>query len=336
MDKYNGLLSDAARKYNIYKGERESENDWKARLIYSICGMMAYASLWDNTDDEPVSIVHVKSRIRTILASYRTMYPEIEASLPSDSEKLEDEITGIFQNAGIVYHCQNRIAPSMKREASAGKVLFQRGIAVDSISCVSGLGFYSEQGEKTGTDEVKAMFGLQSETLQTIWHNTLSAAAWEKGTAFDGNTEYLRLEPPFYKGYWGNKPDADGRVSILRSGMKGSQLYYLYRSSHSIMEVSPIPKWQTESGNHRTLTCACLAAYGVLPSIEYAEDGDLIHVRLGYLLPPRELSFLKLYSWPESYISLPSDFKRKIPVEVFEAIKDVLTDEGYKFRKGKL
>lgn len=336
MNQYNGLLVEAARKYNIYKGERESETDWKVRLIYSICGMMAYASLWDNIDDEPVSIVHVKKRIRRILASYKTMYPELDACFTNDSAELEDEITGIFLNAGVVYHNPYRIAPSMKREASAGKVLFQRGIALDSISYVSGIGFYSEQTEESGSDEVKAMFGLQGETLQTLWNNTLSAASWEKDAAFEGNTEYLRLEPPFTYGYWVNNPETDGRVSILRSGPKGLQVYYLYRASGSAMEVSPLPQWQTVSFNYSSLANACLAAYGKLPPIEYAADGDLIHVRMPYLLPPRELNFLKLYSWPEICIPLPCDFKRKLSVEVFDAIKNVLTDEGYEFRKGKL
>lgn len=336
MEKYNRLLLVAAGKYNIYKGDAESENDWKARLVYSICGMMAYASLWDNTDDEPVTIVHVKSRIKRILASYRTMYPEIDAYFPNDSAKLEEEIAGIFKNGGVVYHSPNRITPSMKREASAGKVLFQRGIAIDSISRVSGIGFYSEQSEESDPDEVKAMFGLQGETLQALWDNTLSAASWGKNDTYEENIQYLRLEPPFTDGYWVSKPYTDGRVSIRRSGPEGSRRYYLYRASRSAMEISPLPEWQTASGNNRTLANACLTAYGVLPPIEYAEDGDLIHVRQGYLLPPRELNFLKLYSWPETFISEKYDFKRKLTLEVFDAIKSVLTDEGYKFKKGKL
>ena len=51
MNKYNGLLSAVAQKYNIRRALQEAENDWKTRLIYSVCGMMAYAvqSILDNT-----------------------------------------------------------------------------------------------------------------------------------------------------------------------------------------------------------------------------------------------------------------------------------------------
>lgn len=336
MNKYNGLLSEVANKYCIPKGAKEEENDWKARLVYSICGMMAYASLWDNLEEESISIVHLKSKIRSILANYKSMYPELSGSIPFVSEELEDEVAGQFLNTGVVYHRPNRIAPSMKHEEPFGSILFQRGVALDNISCVSGIGFYSKQDRVTNPDGVKTMFGLEHESLQTLWSAKLSAAFWETALSFEQNTEYLRLKPPFSQGYWVNKPDATGTASILRAGMKGSQLYYLYRYSDAKMEVSPLPQWQVESYNYRSLACACLSTYGTLPPIEYFEDGSLVHIRMNYLLPPRELNFVKLYSWPETCISLPCDFRRKLSIEVFNAIKSILSDEGYEFKEGTI
>lgn len=227
----------------------------------------------------------------------------------------------------------------MKHEEPFGDILFQRGIALDSISCVSGIGFYSKQyGEKNPDkpDKIKAMFGLEQENLQALWRITLSAASWKSNLSFEQNTEYLRLKPPFSQGYWVNKPDTTGTVSILRTGMKVSQLYYLYRYSGTTIEVSPLPQWQVESYNYRSLACACLSTYETLPPIEYFEDGALVHVRMNYLLPPRDLEFLKLYSWPEICTSLPCNFRRKLSIEVFTAIKNVLSDEGYEFKGGTI
>lgn len=334
MNKYNGLLSSVAHKHHICKGARETENEWKTRLVYSICGMMAYASLWDDSEEDTISIVHLKRKVRSMLANYKSMYPELSGSLPYVSEELEDEIADQFLSTGVVYHRPNRIVPSMKHEEPFGDILFQRGIALDSISCVSGIGFYSKQYGAKNTDKIKAMFGLGQENLQTLWRITLSAASWKSDLSFEQNTEYLRLKPPFSQGYWVNKPDTTGTVSILRTGMKGSQLYYLYRYYGTTMEVSPLPQWQVEFYNYRSLACACLSTYGTLPPIEYFEDGVLVHVHMNYLLPPRELEFLKLYSWPEICTSLPCNFKRKISIEVFAAIKNVLSDEGYEFKGG--
>ena len=333
MNKYNRLLSAVANEYHIHKGTHETENDWKTRLVYSICGMMAYASLWDTLEEEPVSIEHLKRKVRSTLANYKSMYPELSSSLPYVSEELEDEIEKQFKSAGVVYHRPYRIAPSMKREEPFGNILFQRGIALDRISCVSGIGFYSKQDSVTNSDRIKTVFGLEHETLQALWCATLSSASWQAGLSFAQYTEYLRLKPPFSSGYWVNKPDKTGTVSILRTGMEGSQLYYLYRYSGTSMEVSPLPQWQVESYHYRSLACACLLACGTLPPIEYFEDGALVHIRMNYLLPPHELAFLKLYSWPEVCSSLPCDFRRKLSTEVFAAIKDVLSDEGYELKE---
>ena len=333
MDKYNGLLSKVSKQYHILRGKQETEEEWETRLIYSICGMMAYACLWDDTE-EPISIVHLKRRIRSMLANYKSMYPELSGSLPYASEELEDEITNQFLSTGVIYHRPNRIAPSIKHEEPFSGILFQRGIALNNISYVSGIGFYSKHDGGTTPSNIKTMFGLEQENLQTLWQTTLSAASWESNPSFEFGTEYLRLIPPFTYSYWVNDPDETGAISILRTGLKGSQLYYLYRYINDALEVSPLPQWQVENYNYRTLACACLAAYGTLPPIEYFADGALVHIRMNYLLPPRELEFLKYYSWPEKCTSLPCNFRRKLSVEVFEAIKNILSEEGYEFKGG--
>ena len=333
MDKYNGLFSKVSRQYHILKGNKETANEWKTRLVYSICGMMAYASLWDDTE-ESISIVHLKKRIRSILDSYESLYPELSGTLPYNFEELEDEITDQFLSAGVVYHRPNRIVASKKHEEHFGGILFQRGIALDNISCVSGIGFYSKQNGGTNPSNIKTMFALEQENLQTLWRTTLSAASWESNSSFEFSTEYLRLKPPFSRGYWVNDSDKTDEISILRTGIKGSQLYYLYRYIDDALEVSPLPQWQVENYNYRTLACACLATYGTLPPIEYFEDGALVHMRMNYLLPPRELEFLKYYSWPEICTSLPCNFRRKLSVEVFGAIKNILSEEGYEFKGG--
>lgn len=336
MKKYNGLLSTVAQKHHIHKGTRETEDEWKTRLVYSICGMMAYASLWDYSEDGTISIVHLKRRVQVIFENYKSMYPELLGYLPYNTQELENELEELFLSTGVVYHCPNRIVPSMKHEEAFGDILFQRGIALDSISYVSGVGFYSKQDKTEDSNRIKTMFGLEHETLQSLWSTTLSAAVWQSNQLFESNTEYLRLKPPFSQGYWVNKPDTTSTASILRSGMKGAWLYYLYRYCGGAIEVSPLPQWQVESYNYRALACACLFSYGTLPPIKYSEDGTLVHIHMDYLLPPRELAFLKLYSWPETCTSLPCNFKRKLSTEVFTAIKSILSDEGYLFIGGTL
>ncbi len=334
MDKYNGLLLKISQQYHILKGKEETEGEWKTRLVYSICGMMAYACLWDNVE-ETISIVHLKKRIRIILGKYKLLYPELLESFSCTSEEFEEEIANQFLSAGVVYHRPNRIVPSKKREEHFAGILFQRGIALDNISCVSGIGLYSKQDGGVNQNKIKIMFDLEQENLQIYWKNVLSAASWKLNPSFEFGAEYLRLKPPFSRGYWVNEPDKTGIISILRTGIGESKLYFLYRYMEDNLEVSALPKWQVEHYNYRTLACACLSNYGTLPTIDYFEDGSLVHVRMNYLLPPRELAFLKYYSWPEVCTVFPCDFRRKLSVEVFIAIKSILSDEGYEFKGGR-
>ena len=336
MNKYNKLLLEVARKYNIVKGTQETERDWKVRLVYSICGMMAYASLWDESEDETVSLDHLKRKIGTTFANYKSMYPELEQNLLYTTEELEKEIADIFVNAGVVYHRPYQIISAMKHEEAFGNILFQRGIAINDISYVSGIGFYSKQNDATNSSDTKAMFGLEQENLLDLWHETVAAASWKPNVSFEYHIEFLRLNPPFTKGYWVDKPDKTGVISILRAGRSGLQLYYLYRYLDKTIEVSQLPQWQMEKHNYRTLASACLLAYGTLPPIEYLEDGALVHLRMNYLLPPRELEFLKLYSWPETCVKFPCDFRRKLSGDVFTAIKSILSEEGYEFKGGQV
>lgn len=192
MNKYNKLLLKVASRYNIRKGTEESEDDWKARLVYSICGMMAYASLWDESDEETVSIVHLKSKVRSILDSYKSMYPELLTYLPYIPEELEEEIVGLFLKTGVVYQRPYQIALAMKHEEAFGNILFRRGIALDAISCVSGIGFYAKQREEIISYGVKSMFGLEQEKLLDLWSSTVAAASWETDLSLEHNIKYLR------------------------------------------------------------------------------------------------------------------------------------------------
>ncbi len=266
MSSYDSLLSDIAERYGICKGDSETKLSWEAQVVYSICGMMAYASLWDNPEDDSVSITHMKKRIRNIFNSYTSLYPELLEILSDKSEFFENEIANLFLSVGVVYHMPNRVVASQKREEAFKNILFQRGIAIDNISHVSGIGFYSENEKAENPEAIKDMFGLERKSLRELWQSTISHTSWKESSLQNQPCEYLRLKPPFSQGYWVNRPDHD-KISILRTGVKGAEIYYLYRIVDDKLEVSQLPEWQVESHNYRALSNACLASNGTLPPI---------------------------------------------------------------------
>ena len=109
MLQYGGLLSRIATELSISKGKTEGELQWKSRIIYSVAGRMAIASLYDAPEFEQVSIVHFKNRIIDIIQSYEAMYPEIQTSFSSDLSEIADELYTVCTDAGLIYHSPNRI-----------------------------------------------------------------------------------------------------------------------------------------------------------------------------------------------------------------------------------
>ena len=82
----NDLIVSIGRQLNIPQSD---DNEWVCRVVYSVAGQMALASLWDHTEDGgSVSIQHFKSRIGQIFDAYEGIYPKIGFLLPHDKTDL--------------------------------------------------------------------------------------------------------------------------------------------------------------------------------------------------------------------------------------------------------
>lgn len=335
MNKYDSLILKIGNEYYIKKGKTESVNDWKVRIIYSLLGRMALASLFDDIDGEMMSITHMKKRISNVFDSYKAMYPELSGCLPKDANNLSDEIYDIYSHTGAFYHMPNRIIASCKTEDNINGMILTRGYELDIRQGVCGLGTYLKPDDALYTQPYKNIFHLEMTHLKDRWLSWTQSAEW-KEFKVEGDTEYLRIEPPFSRGYWVNKPNMDRKISILRTGVKGNKLYYLYMvDEDGRLLVSQLPRWLVENYNYRSLANACLFQEGVLPPVTFRYDGDLVFLKFGYLPPPAELYLWKLYTWPTSILELPKDFSRVCTRYVFENIAELLKLQGYKFIEEK-
>lgn len=330
MNKYNGLLNRASNEYKITRGKSEDVNQWKIRIIYSLLGKMALASVYDVLEGEESSVIHMKRRIEQLAAHYKDMYPELGMMMPTEYEELSDEIYKIYLNTGNIYHKPNHIIMAAQTDICLNGIRFTRGYEIDAKQMMSGLGTYIKDETNITTGSFLDMYQLNHHTLADYWTICVKRANWQTFHS-DFAIEYLRMVPPFTRGYWIDKPDNSGRVSLLRTGIKGSQLYYIYKVENEKIMVSQLPQWQVEDYAYRFLSNACLYKEGVLPPTKYHYDGDLVYLSFGYLPPPAELYLWKLYTWPISIASLPKDFNRICMRSVFDEIRSVMQQQGYKF-----
>lgn len=339
MNKNNGLLTKIAAEFNIKRGNTETLDNYKARIIYSVICRLSYASLWD---DSTVSIQHFKNKIDELLKIYLELYNEVKIS-----ENLSEEIYDLYLKTGNFYHTAHNISASIFSVAKQNAILFLRGVNPAQKVSISGAGFYLPSSyEKTfDTSEFRnlfEMFLLQDKTLKDFWQEIINSANWQEIEVTDA--EFLRMQPPFNKGYWQKKTVADGRISLAREGQFEPRNYYLYKFEDKKILYSRLESWQTydeffanadyenkRGGIYRQISCACLANYEILPPIKFKNDGAITQVKIEYLPPPPELYLLILYSWAKNPQILPNNFERIFDAQIFFALKEVFEKIGYKF-----
>lgn len=331
MNQYNRLLGRIAEEFHVFQGKTETEVAWKSRIIYSLLGRMGYASLWDIREDlQPVSVVHFKNRIESILESYLEMYPELRLFYPDDISELSNEVYNIFLCTGQVYHTSYRITPAIKAVSEKAGIYFWRGMPLDHKLYISGIGNYSFSEDEPAAIQPADMFQLPQNTLAEQWEYWVYHAKWYP-LEVGNEIEFLRTKPPFTYNYWIEKPDISGMVSLARIGLHGNKSYFLYMAEAGRILGSQLPQWIVSDNYYRTLSNGCLASIGRLPVSTYHVDGKIVQLRIHYLLPPAELNLIKLYSWPESCVDIPDDFDRIFDYQVFLAIKSILEPIGYTF-----
>ena len=334
----NDLLNTIGMQLNIPK---TTDSEWICQIVYSVAGKMALASLWDHTEDQSsISIQHFKHRMTQVFDAYEGIYPQISHFLPADKANLLEEIYSIYLRTGFLYHSAYKIAPAVSAQANSENLTICRNTSPDNNFFMSGLGFYYPQ--KLASDStIVELFGLQQQSFENYLEELLGQSEWVP-IEWPENAEFLRLDPPFSKGYWQQVPEKSPRVSLARYG-EPNKLFVFYRYYGGVYQQKTIPEWRIRDwfssntanfGEYRRIAIALLKQYGTLPEIKTKTLGAFVEIKLGYRLPPSEEEFFKLYSWPTSYdfsSNFPQVFTRKMARQVFPMFKDTLESLGYCF-----
>ena len=310
-------------------------------VVYSVAGIMALSSLWDREEDVPtVTIEHVKERIVQIYEAYADIYPRIAYSFPRGYKDVADEIYSVYLRAGCFYHSSHQFSPALFKAGKSGSITLLRGFSPETSVFMSGLGCYSNDNYPCDAT-VSEMFHLQAVNYDSILGKILNDSDWET-VEWPESTEFLRLDPPFMRGYWQNSPIQDGRVSLARFGAP-EKIFVFYKRIGTEYRIKRIPIWAIKGSTandsyaeYRRISTALLSQNGTLPQIETQESGELVYLKLGYRLPPTEENFFKLYSWPRHYdfpAASGQPFNRKMSADFYPAFKRELMDQGYSFKE---
>ena len=340
----DAFLANIANELYILKGKRETDISWKCRVIYSAIARMALASLYDVDEGEKsISITYFKRRVEELQNSYTQLFPEIKGYLPPLSKKFYE----LFLYNGYFYHSPNRLCPSKRKKIITNNISFIRGYVYESNIRMSGMGTYLLNTKHPKFIDYSEFYDsfLFTENYKAFIDNSIKNANWGK-IDIDGNIEYLKLKYPFYNGYWKKTPDKN-TISILRVVNKYNKMYFLYKFEDDNCLVSPLESWSVDEGEYRRLACCLMIKYNEWPGFSCDKDGEVVHVKFNYLLPPTEMYFFKLFSWPDmgnptitlsqkddlledvsNLIETYNDFIGIMQVDVFNEFCNILNQSG--------
>lgn len=318
---------------NLYlsQNHQETAQEFTHRVMFSAAGRIFLAALWDSQEKGRYpSVQHVKQRALDECTVFQQLkpcfYPE-----GLDMSKIVEDIYKVYTANGFLYHSANEVRPARSCQADLRNVRLLRGSFLGEKVSMSGLGLFQKTEKMTeGCKQLEFCFRLPSECLAEDWKRCLETVSWQPSN-FDEQVFYLNTKRKYADSYWISHPDRSGKTSILKNS---SGTYYLYRwSLRNPLEISPIPSWKTEDGGIFSLVVGLLKVRGQLPSIKYRINRNLVAVCPGYLLPPPELRFFRLYSWPSSIEKFDDAFSRIMQVDVFLVFKEYMEARGYVFEE---
>lgn len=332
------FLETVSQQLNIQQDATEARNFFLARLFYSMAGCWALTSLYDKEDiANTISKEHFDSKTAKTLQMLMDLFPQNGFLSGNNNEFINqyvEEIYRVYENAGCFYHASKRLCPAEYSASVLNNVKFIRGKAVRNAFYVSGLGIYQAEPDAQPTAfSPQKQFGLQEIPL-TDWLNMFLKGINFKMKDIPEGIEYLRTQEPFNKGYFCAIAEQSGAISLARTKSENSKhLYFLYRYCDEHFEFCQLPQWRASGGEHRRIAVAILKERGTLPAIKVQISSTLVKIHPGYLLPPSEENFLRLYSWPEVFSDKPSPFKRVMSLDIYPAFKNIVTAIGYEIEE---
>lgn len=278
-------------------------------------------------------------------------YDVFQAPRGGNWEDLISEILDIYIQTGSFYKRNYYLAPAKRRSITMSEnISLERGVFpgefLERLLSVSGLGYWQSGTFSANPDNnFETLFDLQNVSYELYYQHLESRFEQEAKICKElyDDSKYLRTEPDsqIWGTYWmpSFRPREDGLL-LGRYGYAGKERYYLFRREGKSYAVLDLSEFETNpifrrprngSREYIRIACAILAHRGVLPNVHAKIGTGTVEIKFGYLLPPSELSFLKLYSWPsKGFKTVGQNYNRRIAKELYPPFRDYLKKLGYK------
>ncbi|MDD6549081.1 hypothetical protein [Blautia massiliensis (ex Durand et al. 2017)] len=330
------IVNQMADDMQIEPNSGEKPQAYARRVIYSALGEYALTAFLDcPIENGIIPVQHITGRMTKFYENLKSVDENLWG-LPKDGTVLFKRIQSIYEENGFFYiNSIYRKAAPLKSAQISEEMCLIREIGTHMGLYHSGIGFYKHRRATKLPCALENLFHLPKESPLDVWKQVCNKAVWQE-SQLQNFTEYLCDRPYQGKKYWKSSPTNNG-ISILRTGEKGKQLYYLYRMTENGMLISRLPEMYGDNGGYRRLATGLYMEKGTYLSHDVVIQDKTIILHQNYLLPTDELRLLKLYSWPIDYV-VPKDqkmvdFNLEIEKSLYRSLTPFFEGLGYRFNE---
>jgi hypothetical protein len=321
-----------AAKLNILRGDTEAETNWSFRVLYSVTGLNMLSSLYDYDENLPgdnaersVSMQRVKERGEELLEAFHDLF-RAKADFLATKENVVQEIIDVYKQTGFILEKNYRFGYPPAVEIAYYGTRIIRGTLPWRVQNMSGLAPYVPDIAAEGCAEWLQAFGIEELAIKDWWRRLLEHCRWQVIERLPINVEYINYHRKNKEKYWLSQC-VNTEITMYRDQLPGAKKYGLLRLENGKIELCPLSSWLVNAQEYLRIAIALRNEAGNCPTAQFVQDGAIVYVRLNYLLPPNERSFLELISWPDKR---PSHDRRVIPACYGEEVKGMLKNLGYR------
>lgn len=321
MRDISALLDQIRDSLNIPKIPNESEDDYLARLGYSLAGRWALASLSDSSSEGmsgEVSVYHFKKvfeDVFRILGMTRSSY--------LDLERITDFVYNQYKTSGFFYQQDKALTNPLFKVGILNGISFIRGMKPSDDVNMSGLGPYRLVSSEH-LDNFSDFWDLRLESLEPLLKYYLDRAQWEKYEGNGAEVSILDLKKSLYRFTW--HIEDKGKISLARSTVEPYHYFFSQskrRDNLNYLYVSFLPDFFKTEQLWMDLACGLICKYHGKVRCRLYPIGDYYLLKASEMpLPSQVCSFITTYSWPLRLLSRKESYNTLlVKKEIIDAIK---------------
>ena len=321
MRDISALLDQIRDSLNIPKMPKESEDDYLARLGFSLAGRWALASLSDSSSGEKsgtVSVHHFKKVFEDV---FRLLGMTRTSCL--DLEQITDFAYNQYKAGGFFYQQDKVLINPLVKEGVLNGISFIRGMRPSEDVNMSGLGPYRLTSSRH-CDSFSDFWDLRLESLEPLLKYYLDRAQWEKYEGNGAEVSILDLKNSLYRFTW-HREDG-GEISLARSTVEPYRYFFSQskrRDNLNYLYVSFLPDFLKTERLWMDLACGLICKYYGKVKCRLYPTGDYYLLKASEMpLPSQVCSFITTYSWPLSLLSEKESYNTLlVKKEIIDSLK---------------